>query len=71
MRPIPRKGGNENFKLTVDKKQSCLFLSGLSPETKPEQLKEYIEEILNIEKKCVKMKTRKDRYKSCFEPYDP
>lgn len=67
MRPIPIKEENENFKLTVAKKYSCLFLSGLSPETRTELVKVYIEEVLNIETKCGKMETRRGWYKSCIK----
>lgn len=71
MRPVPIKGAKENFNLTVAKKESCLFLSGLGPEIKPEEVKEYIDKILKIDTKCEKMRTRKDKYRSCFKLYVP
>lgn len=68
-RPSPIKGENDNFQLAVAKKQSCLFLSGLSPNTTSEEVKTYLDGITTTETKCEKMKTRKDKYKSCFKIY--
>lgn len=48
-----------------------LILSDSIPETKPKEVEEYFEEILNIETKYEKMKIRKNLYKSCFKLFVP
>lgn len=67
-RPLPVRGGMEDdFQLSVAKKTSFLFLSGLAQDTTNEQIINYIKNKLDIDCKCDKMKTRKDYHKSSFK----
>lgn len=70
-RPQPIKGVIETTNSLAAKQLSCLFITGLKPNTNPEELKKYIKEIFKIEIKCEAMKTRKDSYKSSFKLYVP
>lgn len=70
-RPQPIKGVIETTNSLAAKQLSCLFITGLKPNTNPEELKKYIMEIFKIEIKCEAMKTRKDSYKSSFKLYVP
>lgn len=70
-RPQPIKGEKGETNLLAAKQLSCLFLTGLKPETTPEQVKNYISETFNLNGTCEKMKTRKDIYKSSFKIYVP
>lgn len=43
----------------------------MKPKTKPEEMKNYINETFNIDVTCEAMKTKKEIYKSFFKLYVP
>lgn len=70
-RSQPIKGEVETTSLLAAKQLSCLFLTGLKPKTKPEKVKNQINETFNIDETCEAMKTKKEIYKRSFKLYVP
>lgn len=69
-RPNPLQGTqkNENHPLKPAERMSYLFLTNLTPETKPEEVIEYLKtKQLEDRVKCEKMRTRKEKVKSSFK----
>lgn len=68
-RPKPLRGTLEGAAgLAVAEDYAWLFVSGLAPETEPQQIQDYLMEN-GFKGKCVctKMKTRRDKYRSSFK----
>ena len=66
-RPAPVKGKNKNFNLKVAQRKSHLFVSGFDTEIQPVDIEQYIKGTSDINIKCEKMSTKRDKYVSSFK----
>lgn len=66
-RPQPIYGKKPTSDLEVARSPAYVFISGFKPEISEARLEEHIKGVTGIETKCLKMKTRKQDFKSSFK----
>lgn len=66
-RPAPLVGSNSDSNLKAAQRISFLFVSGLAPEVKEQDILEYLKNQNLKPAECIKMKTKKEKYRSSFK----